>query len=74
MKQGTYTGQNWGRSQSTLSTGPLPLRKRGSGSWFEPKGLYAPGSERIPGAAWGYAILFIAIAVTVLFVGAKAGL
>jgi hypothetical protein len=74
MKQGSYTGQNWFGSQSTLSTGLLPMRKRATGSWFEPKGLYAPNSAKIPAAAWAYAALFISIALVVLFVGAKAGL
>lgn len=74
MKQGSYTGQNWSRSQSTLSTGTLPMRKYRQGSWFEAKGLYAQGSERIPAMAWVYAALFISIAIGVLLVGAKAGL
>ena len=74
MKQGSYTGQNWSRSQSTLSTGTLPMRKYRTGSWFEAKGLYAQGSERIPAMAWVYTIIFISIAVAALFVGAKAGL
>lgn len=71
MKQGTYTGQNWGRSQSTLSTDTLPMRKCRTGNWFEAKGLYAPGSERIPAMAWVYSIVYIAIALGVLVVGAK---
>lgn len=71
MKQSSYTGQNWGRSQSTLSTGTLPMRKYRTGSWLEPKGLYAPGSERIPAMAWVYSIVFITIALGVLVVGAK---
>jgi hypothetical protein len=74
MKQGTYIGQNWSRSQSTLSTGTLPMRRYRTGSWFEAKGLYAQGSERIPPVAWVLAALFISIAVGVLLVGAKAGL
>lgn len=74
MKQSSYTGQNWGRSQSTLTTGALPMRKYRRGSWFEPKGLYAPGSERIPAMAWVLAAFFIAIAVGVILVGAGAGL
>ena len=74
MKQSSYTGQNWSRSQSTLSTGALPMRKYRRGSWFEAKGLYAPGSERIPPVAWVLAALFISIAVGVLLVGAKAAL
>jgi hypothetical protein len=74
MKQSSYIGQNWGRSQSTLSTGTLPMRKYRRGSWFEPKGLYAPGSERIPPVAWLYAAAFISIALGVLLIGAKAGL
>jgi hypothetical protein len=74
MKQGTYIGQNWSRSQSTLSTGTLPMRKYRRGSWYEAQGLYAQGSERIPPVAWVLAALFISIAVAALFVGAKAGL
>jgi len=50
------------------------MRKYRQGSWFEAKGSYAPGSERIPPAAWVYAVIFISIAVAALFVGAKAGL
>lgn len=74
MKQSSYTGQNWSRSQSTLSTGTLPMRKYRRGSWYEAQGLYAQGSERIPAMAWVYAVIFISIAVGVLLVGAKAGL
>lgn len=74
MKQSSYTGQNWGRSQSTLSTGTLPMRRYRTGSWFEAKGLYAQGSERIPPVAWVLAALFISIAVGVILVGAGAGL
>lgn len=74
MKQGSYTGQNWSRSQSTLSTGTLPMRKYRRGSWHEAQGLYAQGSERIPPMAWVYAALFISIALGVLLMGAKAGL
>jgi hypothetical protein len=74
MKQSSYTGQNWGRSQSTLTTGTLPMRRYRTGSWFEAKGLYAPGSERIPAMAWVYSIVFIVIALGVLVVGAKVGL
>lgn len=50
------------------------MRKYRRGSWFEAKGLYAPGSERIPPVAWVLAALFISIAVGVLLVGAKAAL
>lgn len=74
MKQGSYTGQNWFGSRSTLTSGTLPMRKYSSGSWFEAKGLYAQGSERIPPVAWVLAALFISIAVGVLLLGAKAGL
>ncbi len=74
MKQGTYNGQNWSRSQSTLTTGTLPMRRYRTGSWFEAKGLYAQGSERIPAMAWVLAVIFISVAVGVLLVGAKAGL
>jgi hypothetical protein len=74
MKQSSYIGQNWGRSQSTLSSGPLPLRKRRAGSWFEAQGLYAPGSERIPPRAWAWAALFIALGFGALYVGSIDGL
>ena len=73
MKQGTYIGQNWGRSQSTLSTGPLPMRKYRRGSWFESKGGYRPGSERIPAAAWVCVALCLAIVAGVVLVGARVG-
>ena len=74
MKQSSYTGQNWGRSQSTLSSGPLPLRKRRAGSWFEAEGLYAPGSEHVPHKAWAWAALFIALGIGALYVGSIDGL
>ena len=73
MKQSSYTDQNSFGSQSTLSTGTLPLRKRAAGSWFEPKGLYAPGSEKIPFSAWLYAAFFIALGFVAAIVGTKAG-
>jgi len=57
LKQGSYTGQNWGRSQSTLSTGLLPMRKY----------------KRIPVRAWFYSALFIGLVIALMFVGAAAG-
>jgi len=57
MKQGTYIGQNWSRSQSTLSTGLLPMRK----------------TERIPKRAYFYAAFFIALGFAVMHLGAAAG-
>jgi len=74
LKQSSYTGQNWSRSQSTLSTGTLPMRKYRRGSWYEAQGLYAQGSERIPPMAWVFAVVFISIAVAAIFVGSGAGL